>query len=226
MTPYLDIHTHRREFIPDSVSVLSLSIKELQGITPEGEYLCGGIHPWWLEELSSEEIEDLKYKILGLVKNGSLWGIGETGLDRLYPEFLDQQKELLRWHIDLSEEYGLPLILHNVRAGSDYLEILKALRPTVPWIFHDYRGNEVLMKDILKLHGKSFFSFGISIDNSQTIRELLPNIPMENLLLETDDQRHLDIHDIYLRASHHIGVELDFLKSQIWHNFKKLHKTN
>lgn len=203
-----------------------MSRKELLSEEAPGDHLCAGIHPWWLEDLSKEEIEELKTKILSLVKRGSLWGIGETGLDRLYPEFLEQQKELLKWHIELSEEYALPLILHNVRAGSDYLEILKTLKPTSPWIFHDYRGNEVLMKDILKLHGKSFFSFGISIDNSPTIRELLSHVPLEHLFLETDDQRHLDIHDIYFRASHHKGVELDFLRAQVWHNFKKLHKTN
>lgn len=203
-----------------------MSIKEIKNEDAPGDYLCAGIHPWWPEDLSQEEIQELQTKILSLVKKGKLWAIGETGLDRLYPEFLDQQKELLNWHIDLSEEYGLPLILHNVRAGSDYLEILKTRKPRSPWIFHDYRGNEVLLKDLLKLHKGSYFSFGISIDNSPTIRELLPLVPLEHLFLETDDQRHLDIHDIYLRASHHKGVEMEFLKAQVWHNFKKLHKTN
>ena len=90
------------------------------------------------------------------------------------------------------------------------------------WIFHDFRGNEELMKSLLQLHPNCFFSFGLSLDNSPQIRELLPSVPLENLFLETDNQKHLDIHDIYIRAADQLKVDVDFLKSQIWHNFKKL----
>lgn len=224
--PYLDIHTHRRDFIENSVNVSSLSMKEIEAGAGEGDYLTAGIHPWWLEDRSPEEITKLKAGITSLIQQGKLWAIGETGLDRLYPEFLELQKELLKWHIDLSEEYGLPLVIHNVRTGADFLQILKERQPKSPWIFHDFRGNEVLLKDILKLHADSYFSFGISIDNSPTIRELLPDVPLSHLLLETDDQKHLDIHDIYLRAAHHLNVDVDFLKAQVWHNFKKICKSN
>lgn len=222
---YLDIHTHVRAPHEDAVSVFSLSVKELRAQwSPTGEstYLSAGIHPWWLEDFSKEEVEDLKTHILNLLGEGKLWAIGETGIDRAYPEFLEEQKDLLQWHLKLSEENNLPLIIHSVRAGADFLQILKEARPTSPWIFHDYRGNETLMKDILRLHPKAYFSFGMSIDNSPQTRELLPLVPRENLFLETDEQKHLDIHDIFLRAAHHLDLDVEFLKSQIWHNFKKI----
>ena len=205
-----------------TVSVANLSMLEIQYQKAEQEFISAGVHPWWLEDSTPEEIETLKVHIEKMARAGLLWGIGETGFDRSYPEFIEQQKALFDWHMNLAESLQLPLIIHNVRAGSDFLEVLKKSKPTVPWIFHDFRGNEELVKGLLKLHPGSFFSFGLSIDNSPQIRELLPLIPLENFFLETDSQKHLDIHDIYLRAADQLKVDLEFLKAQIWHNFRKL----
>lgn len=221
-TPYLDIHTHRRDPYPDSVSVASLSVQELLESALVLDFSCAGIHPWWLEDKTLDEISELKLKINYLASTGNLMAIGETGIDRTYPEFLELQVDLFLWHLDLAEKNALPLIIHCVRAGSDFLKIIKEKKPTTPWIFHDFRGGHELVKDLLRLHPLCFFSFGLSVDNSPQVRELLPLIPISNIFLETDDQKHLDIHDIYLRASHFLGIEVDFLKSQLWHNFSKL----
>lgn len=220
--PYLDIHSHLRTPPEDSKTVSCLSFKELQEGNPSGDFVTAGIHPWWLEDHDLNVIESLKAPIEALALSGKLWGIGESGLDRMYPEFLDTQRELFKWHQDLAEKYSLPLIIHNVRAGSDFLEILKERKAQTPWIFHDFRGNEELMKDLLRLHPDTYFSFGLSLDNSPQIRELFPLVPLDRLFLETDDQKHLDIHDIYVRAADRLQVDMDFLKSQIWHNFKKM----
>lgn len=219
--PYLDIHTHRRKFLENSVNVECLSMDEIH-LEKKSAYMTAGVHPWWLEDFTASEIEIICDKVEELAKRKLLWAVGETGIDRMYPETLDRQKELFLWHMRLSEEHALPLVIHNVRSGSDFLEIIKNERPTRPWIFHDFRGNEELLTRLLQLHPQCYFSFGLSIDNSQAIRELLPSVPLSNLFLETDDQKHLDIHDIYLRASEKMGVDLEFLKSQIWMNFRKL----
>ncbi len=201
-----------------------LSTDELQVEATPKVYTSAGIHPWWLEDYTPSEIEGFKRHIENLIQEQRLWGIGETGIDRAYPEFLEMQFSLFNWHLDLSERYALPLVIHSVRAGSDFLQILKEKRPKSPWIFHDFRGNEDLMRDLLRLHPETYFSFGLSIDNSPQIRELLPLVPLSNLFLETDEQKHLDIHDIYLRAAHHLDVDVDLLKSQIWANFRKITK--
>lgn len=219
--PYLNIHTHTRTE-GEAVEVASLSLEHVRLEHTTGSYCTAGIHPWWLEELNAADIEKLKVHIQKMVEEKRVWAVGETGLDRLYPEFLDQQKELFAWHLALAEKHRLPLILHSVRTGSDFLEIIKHQKPTTPWIFHDFRGSEQLVHELLRLHPECYFSFGISLDNSPQVRELLPTIPLENIFLETDNQKHLDIHDIYLRASERLQVDLAFLKAQIWHNFKKI----
>ncbi len=220
--PYLDIHTHRRQETADAVSVECLSLEELCLEKPPRAYASAGVHPWWLEDYTEEEITKVQGHIRHLVETGKVWAIGETGLDRMSPEFLEKQNELFDWHLDLAEKHQLPLVIHSVRSGSDFLQKIKEKKPTTPWIFHDFRGNEQLLRDLLRLHPKCFFSFGLSIDNSPQIRELLPLVPLESLFLETDDQKHLDIHDIYLRASENLKLDLEFLKAQVWLNFKKI----
>ena len=222
--PFLDIHTHRRDQKSDFVSVGSLSAQEISSNQLFKDFTSAGIHPWWLEDYSKSEIESLQSQIEKFVSKGLLWGVGETGIDRAYPEFLDEQKKLFHWHMELSENYGLPLIIHSVKAGSDFLQILKEYKPKSPWIFHDFRGNETLVRELLRLHLDCYFSFGLSVDNSQQIRDLLPSIPLDKLFLETDEQKHLDIQEIYLRASHFLQVDLDLLKSQLWLNFNKMTK--
>jgi TatD DNase family protein len=220
--PYLDIHTHRRAPLEGAFAVSCLSIDELQRGGPIGEYTSAGIHPWWTEDFTKEEIEAFKTLVEGLARKGKLSLIGETGIDRTLPETLVQQEELFLWHWDLAEKHHLPMVIHNVRGGSDFLGLLKKRSSEVPWIFHDFRGNEQLMRDLLRLNDKTYFSFGLSIDNSPQIRELLPMVPLEHLFLETDNQKHLDIHEIYIRAAEFIKMDLDFLKSQIWMNFRRI----
>jgi TatD DNase family protein len=226
MTPlsYLDIHTHLRTHRSDSVVVASLSVEEILTQSFPEKFLSAGVHPWWLEDYTTDEIENLKAQIEKLLTLGKLWAVGETGIDRSSKETLTEQVSLFHWHLELSEKYGLPLIIHSVRSGSDFLQILNEKKPTSPWIFHDFRGNENLVKDLLRLHPDCYFSFGISLDNSSLTRELLPLVPLERVFFETDDQKHLDIHDIYLRASHFLGLDVDFLKSQTWMNFRKMAK--
>ncbi len=222
--PYLDIHSHRRSHLEDAVVVECLSMEELTLQKTQAKFTSAGIHPWWTEDFTRAEILKLQDHLMKLVREQKLWALGETGIDRVYPETLEFQTELFHWHRELADDYGLPLVIHNVRSGSDFLSILKKNPPKTPWIFHDFRGNEELVKDLLRLHPDCYFSFGISIDNSPQIRELLPTLPLTNIFLETDSQKHLDIHEIYLRASEKIGIDLDFLISQVWMNFNRVSK--
>ncbi len=220
--PYLDIHTHRRGSIEGVLTVECLTAEELLAGESKLEYTSAGVHPWWIEDYTPEEIENFKSCVENLAAGKRLWAIGEAGIDRAYPEFLEAQKNLFAWHVELAEKYKLPMVIHSVRSGADFLEILKARKPLSPWIFHDFRGTEQLMKDLLRLHPATYFSFGLSLDNSPQVRDLIPLVPLQNLFLETDSQKHLDIHDIFLRAAESLKIDIEFLKAQVWLNFRKL----
>ena len=54
---YLDIHTHGRKEVESSISVASLSMDEILSESTAHEFSSAGIHPWWLEDVTAEEIE-------------------------------------------------------------------------------------------------------------------------------------------------------------------------
>lgn len=223
---FIDIHTHGQFAYGDTeniISIKSLNVEELSEQVASG-LVSAGVHPWWTLDYTTEEINTFKEKILSLCDQNLLFAVGETGLDRVYKETFEQQKELFSWHIDLAQARDLPLIIHSVRSGSDILEILKEKKPSNPWIFHDFRGNLELVHAILILHSNVYFSFGISLDNSQSIRELIRELKPETILFETDAQKHLDISDIYLRASEQLGMDELLLKSIVMKNFSRLCK--
>ena len=225
--PYIDIHTHGH-FSYDGEDVITVKSLNADGVASGvgSGLFSAGIHPWWTLDYTKEELENFKNNIEKMALHQSLFAVGETGLDRVYKETLDDQKELFAWHIELSERTRLPLIIHSVRTGSDILEFIKDMGPSVPWVFHDFRGNKELVDSLLKLHPQIYFSFGISLDNSQHSRELIRELPLDKIFLETDAQKHLDIKDIYLRASEQLGIDEAFLKSQILQNYKRLCQKN
>ena len=69
---YLDIHTHSRKEVEASIAVASLSMEEIRLENISCEFSSAGIHPWWLEDVTREEIEKLKVHVENIVKAGRL----------------------------------------------------------------------------------------------------------------------------------------------------------
>jgi TatD DNase family protein len=172
----MDAHTHRYSSDPH---VYILSPKDLSSITVESDYVCPGIHPWHLNESH-------KTGVIQWSKNSKCVGIGETGLDRLYPDF-DRQLESFLWHWDLAEELGKPLVLHIVKTSSDLFHLIKKRRPKTPWLWHDFQGSHQEISEALKFHPQMHFSFGPRSVKKTNFANLWQTIPHEQRLIETDD---------------------------------------
>lgn len=117
--------------------------------------------------------------------------IGECGLDyyRL-PESQSQQvavksmqKEYFRRHIELSLEFDKPLILHMRDASADGLDVLRGY-PRARGVFHCYNADRIL----LELSDRFYYGIGgvCTFKNARRLLEVLPFIPKERLVLETD----------------------------------------
>lgn len=178
-----------------------------------------GIHPWELTlEHSRESVEKRFRELQGRLSHEVL-AIGECGLDRardhLWP--MEQQLEVLEWHMNWAISAGRPLILHCVRAHSDLLMLLKKKRYSGKILLHDYAGN---LDEAMKLMNyDAFFSFGASLfgQNSRT-PQVLKTLPLERIFLETDDQREYGIEAIYHKASEVMKLTLPQLEKQLEKN--------
>ncbi len=138
-----------------------------------------GVHPWYAGEADEEVINNLVDKLQGDV-NHLIKAIGECGLDKLCTVPIDKQIEVFRQQVLISEQFRLPLIIHCVKAMDELLQIRRELSPTLPWIWHGFRGKPQQLQQLIN---KGFYvSFGFKYN-----RESLKACPLERMFLETDD---------------------------------------
>jgi len=148
-------------------------------------YFAAGVHPYNLDEFDEKILRDY-------LEDEKCIAVGECGLDyfRIDKENADlikqKQKEIFKKQIELSFEYNKPLIVHIRDASEDSLNILKSYGHfKQKGILHCFNASEIL----LELSENGFY-FGIggvlTFKNAKKLVEILPKIPLEKIVLETD----------------------------------------
>ena len=153
----------------------------------KGVWAAIGLHP------TSAEDENFVYqKYLTLAKNSDkVVAIGETGLDYYRvknPESRIGQKKLFLEHLRLAKEINRPLIIHCREAHDDLIEILNSklntLNSKLNGVIHCFSGNRQQAEQYLELG--FFIGFTGIITYSSEYDEIIKNLPLEKILIETD----------------------------------------
>ncbi|MCK9162230.1 MAG: TatD family hydrolase [Arcobacteraceae bacterium] len=150
-------------------------------------YFAVGVHPY---DIKSFDLDILKQYIT----HPKCVAVGECGLDyyRLSGTIEENnaekaiQKEIFIKQIKLSIEFKKPLIIHIRDASLDSLHILQEYASSeLGGVLHCYNADSQL----LVLAKKNFY-FGIggvlTFKNARKLVEVLPKIPLEKIILETD----------------------------------------
>ncbi len=97
------------------------------------------------------------------------------------------QKLFFKAHIELAKSYNLPIIIHNRNSKEDVFEILKET-DFKNFIFHCYSEDLVYAKQLLEFAPdcKISFSWIVTFKNAADIQETAKNIPLKNIIIETD----------------------------------------
>ena len=139
-----------------------------------------GIHP---ENVDKYNISDLKF-IENNLPNPKIIAIGEIGLDYYYTkENKENQIELFEYQLNLAEKYNLPVIIHSRDATVDTINILK--KHHVKGVIHSFTGSLETANIYLKL-GFLLGINGVITFKNCNLKNVLKNIPLENIILETD----------------------------------------
>jgi TatD DNase family protein len=149
----------------------------------ENLYSSVGIHPH--EAKLWNDVS--KITITNYANEKKVIAIGETGLDFYYnysPK--DTQLQVFREHVKISKEVSLPLIIHCRDAFKEVIEILKEEKPETSGVFHCFTGGLESVKEALKLNFYISFSGIITFKNSEVLRGVAKNTPLEKILIETD----------------------------------------
>ncbi|SMO58835.1 TatD DNase family protein [Saccharicrinis carchari] len=212
---YIDSHTHSSTSDAD-ISVLNCYPNANLSNVNHSRLLSCGIHPWHIE---SSKIQHNLERIEQLCQQQKIAAIGECGLDTNTAD-IDMQKRVFKQQIALSEQYGLPLIIHSVKTHHHILALKKQLRPRQRWIIHGFHG---AVQTAEQLTGKDIFiSFGKNLlTHPDKLKKILSQIDLSFVLLETDDEP-IGIKKIYAQAAKLLDIELDVLKKKIEVNFKRV----
>ena len=115
-------------------------------------------------------------------------GIGETGLDLYWDKSrLDDQIESFRVQIEWALEYDLPIVIHSRDSFAQLYEVLSDYRGRgLRGIFHCFSGSADEAKGLMEFEGFMFGIGGVLTYKKSTLPQVLPLIPKERVVLETD----------------------------------------
>lgn len=143
-------------------------------------YFCLGIHP----ESVEEERTEFKSYVLSLKNHPKFVGIGEIGLDYYYgKELRNEQLLLFDEMLDLAEEVEKPVVIHSREATKDTIDILN--RHRVKGILHCFSGSLETAQILINM-GFFIGVGGVMTFKKAHIDEVIKEIPLEKLVLETD----------------------------------------
>lgn len=144
-------------------------------------YCALGIHP-----LSDGNVDSI-FKLYSYSNNKErIVALGETGIDALGNVDIKEQTIKFIETIELANFLHLPIIIHANRANKLVLRVLKNHKPQYGFIFHCFEPNMEDLRSIVAQDG--FISVGTPITRSTAKKslEIVRNIPIDNLLIETD----------------------------------------
>ena len=144
-----------------------------------------GVFPEEVKTFTDKTLSDME----NIIKtNNKIIGIGEIGLDYYWDKtYKELQKEIFIKQIEFANEMNLPVNIHSRDAHGDTLEILKKYNKNSTAIMHCFSGSLEFAKECIK--GGIYIALGgvVTFKNAIKAKEVAQNIPLEYMLLETDD---------------------------------------
>jgi TatD DNase family protein len=120
-------------------------------------------------------------------KEGHLIAIGETGLDyhRDYGDPKVQQALFIRY-LKLATECNLPILIHCREAFDDLFAILDSEYGKSSVLLHCFTGTKEQARSAIERGYMISMSGILTFKRSNDLREVAKEIPIENLVIETD----------------------------------------
>ena len=172
-----------RFFIPAIDSAYTQKMYDLQNQFPENVFLMMGLHPCYVKENYLEELAHVEHE---LSKN-KFYAIGEIGIDLYWDKTtLEIQQKAFKHQIQLAKKYKLPINIHCRNAFDEVFEVLESEKSADLFgIFHCFTGDKLQAEQAISLNMKLGIG-GVATFKNGKIDQYLNEIPLENIVLETD----------------------------------------
>jgi TatD DNase family protein len=150
-----------------------------------GVWASAGIHPNHAAEAAAGDWDE----VVRLCREPRVVALGETGLDLYWKDTpLDVQQDYFDRHIRLSQETGLPLVIHQRETAAEILAMLReaAGRGPVRGVMHSFTASADDAAAFLDLGLSISFAGMLTFKKSDELRRIAASIPADRLLVETD----------------------------------------
>lgn len=220
--------------LPNENAESLLRIRSMREQWPEVVSMTIGLHP---EEVD-ERYRDLMAELREQLHNGPFVAIGEVGIDLYWEQkHREQQVETLDTMLHWCKELDVPFIIHCRNGLDECLWVLDNFGEPLPQgVFHSFTGS---VSDLAAVRQRGDFYFGVNgivTFKKSNVPELLPEIGLNRLLLETDSpyltpipkrgtrNESANIPLIAACIAAHLNVTIDEVARQTDKNAKELFK--
>ncbi len=145
-----------------------------------------GLHPCSVNANYQQSIEEL---LLNFENSKYTYiAVGEIGIDLYWDKtFVEQQKDAFRIQVAFAKDKGLPIVIHARDSFPELFEIVDELNDDkLRGIFHCFTGSEDDAKHIMEYGGFLMGIGGVVTFKNGGLDKVLPNVPLDYLVLETD----------------------------------------
>ncbi len=160
-------------------------MRKLHLTFPSNTFMAMGLHPTEV----GEEIETVMRSIENewQAHSDEYIAVGEIGIDLYWDKtFVDKQMEVFSRQIDIAVTYGLPVIIHCRDGLDEVLEVLSGKSELPSGVFHSFGGSDSDIERIREIGDFYFGINGIVTFKNSGLRNTLPCIGIERIILETD----------------------------------------
>lgn len=142
-----------------------------------------GLHPTSVKQNYLHELAEVEKRLA----EHKYYGIGETGIDLYWDKtFINEQLLSFRRHLELAEDYRLPVVIHARESLDVIIREIKAFGPgRVTGVFHAFPGNA---EEARKVAGMGFLIGigGVVTFRNSHLGEAAKEAGIDNIVIETD----------------------------------------
>lgn len=147
-------------------------------------YATVGMHPHDAKDVGAEDLNTLRE----LTSRPKVVAVGETGLDYYYNHSPhDTQRRVFAQFIQMARETTLPIVVHERDAAQDVADLLRNEGAgKLRGVIHCFTGNYEAACAYLDLGFYLSFTGIITFKNAGPLREVVRQVPLERIFVETD----------------------------------------
>lgn len=143
-------------------------------------YATVGLHPGYVESSTTNHLETM-------LKEHKVVAIGECGLDLYWKkDNINLQKKVFIEQIELAKKTKLPLVIHTRSSFEEAYQCLLPYQGEVHGVFHCFSSDLNDAKRAVELGFYIGIDGPITFKNSSVLVEIVKNIELKYILVETD----------------------------------------